>query len=256
MPNLEADLALALELVDEADSISLHYFRSERLAVETKPDLTPVSQADREVEQAARRILSDRRPGDAILGEEYGGDSETATARWILDPIDGTKRYIRGVPAFATLLALEQDAELVLGVVSAPALGRRWWAGKGVGAFADGRRLAVSRVGSLGDAHLALASLDSWLSTGLFNRLEGIAQSAWTSTGYGDFWIHMLVAEGAAEAALEPAGALWDFAPLKVIVEQAGGRFTDFGGHATAGGGSGLSSNGSAIHDELLARLR
>jgi histidinol-phosphatase len=256
MPGLEADLELALELADEADNISLNYFRSERLVIETKPDMTPVSQADREVEQTIRRILAETRPDDAILGEEYGGDALGSVRRWIVDPIDGTKRYIRGVPSFGTLLALERDADLVLGVVSAPALGRRWWAARGLGAFADGRRLRVSQVKRLGDAHIALASLDSWLSTGLFNRLEGIARNAWTSTGYGDFWIHMLVAEGAADAALEPAGAVWDFAPLKIIVEEAGGHFTDFGGARTASGGSGLSSNGGPIHAELLDMLR
>lgn len=254
MSGLADDLTLALELADAADRISLHYFRSERLVIDTKPDLTPVSQADKEVEQAIRRILQEQRPGHAVLGEEYGGDS-AGGPRWIVDPIDGTKRYIRGVPLFATLLALETDGDLVLGVVSAPALGRRWWAARGLGAFADGRPIQVSHIQQLGDAHISIASLDSWLTRGLFNRLEDIGQSVWSSTGYGDFLSHMLVAEGAAEAALEPAGELWDFAPLKVIVEEAGGRFTDFAGTVTAGGGNALSSNGGPIHAALLAKL-
>ena len=255
MSALEDDLKLALELADEADRISLKYFRSEGLVVDTKPDLTPVSQADKEAERAIRDILERKRPDHAVLGEEFGADSRDAVWRWIIDPIDGTKRYIRGVPLYATLLALEHDGELVLGVVSAPAFGRRWWAARGLGAFADGRRIQVSKIKRLQDAHISIASLDSWFERGLFNRLEDIGQSAWSSTGYGDFWSHMLVAEGAAEAAIEPAGELWDFAPLKVIVEEAGGRFTDFAGNVTAGSGNGLSTNGGPIHAELVGKL-
>ena len=256
MSALSENLQLALDLADAADRITMRYFQSDRLVVDTKPDMTPVTQADRETEQAIRRILEEKRPDHAVLGEEFGG-GETARApvRWIIDPIDGTKRYMRGVPSFGTLLALEQAGELVIGVASAPALGRRWWAARGEGAFVNDRRLRVSQVKDLMAAHLALASLDSWLSQGLYGRLEGIASRAWTSTGFGDFWIHMLVAEGAAEAALEPAGALWDFAALKVIVEEAGGQFTDFRGNRVADGGSGLSSNGGPIHAELLSLL-
>lgn len=252
--SLQDELQLALRLADAADRISLRYFRAEDLAVETKPDLTPVSQADREVEQSLRALLAESRPEHAVLGEEYGGDS-SSTVRWIIDPIDGTKRYVRGVPLYATLLALEVEGDLVLGVVSAPAFGRRWWAARGLGAFADGRPIRVSAVRQLSDAHISVASLDSWLARGLFTRLGEIASKVWSSTGYGDFWSHLLVAEGAADAALEPAGAIWDFAPLKVIVEEAGGRFTDFAGATTAAGGSGLSSNGTEIHRELLALL-
>ena len=256
MSVLTDNLQLALELADAADRITMQYFQSDRLVIDTKPDMTPVTQADKETEQAIRRILKDRRPEHAVLGEEFGGaKSNETTTRWIIDPIDGTKRYMRGVPSFGTLLALEEAGELILGVASAPALGRRWWAARGEGAFVNGRRLHVSQVEHVKDAHLALASLDSWLSQGLYGRLEGIASSAWSTTGYGDFWIHMLVAEGAADAALEPAGALWDFAALKVIVEEAGGRFTDFGGNRAADGGTGLSSNGGPVHAELLSLL-
>jgi histidinol-phosphatase len=251
---LQEDLDLALRLADAADRISLRHFRSEHLVVETKPDMTPVSQADREVEEAIRGLLAQARPDQAVLGEEFGGES-AAAVRWIVDPIDGTKRYVRGVPLFATLLALEIEGELVLGVVSAPAMARRWWAARGLGAFAEGRPIRVSAVQELRDAHISVASLDSWLARGLFPRLGDIAGRAWSSTGYGDFWSHLLVAEGAADAALEPAGAIWDFAPLKVIVEEAGGQFTDFTGAVTAAGGSGLSTNGTPIHAELLRLL-
>jgi histidinol-phosphatase len=253
---LTDNLQLALELADAADRITMRYFQSDRLVIDTKPDMTPVTQADKEAEQAIRRILNEQRPEHAVLGEEFGGaESDKTTTRWIVDPIDGTKRYMRGVPSFGTLLALEESGELVLGVASAPALGRRWWAARGEGAFLNDRRIHVSQVKDVKDAHLALASLDSWLSRGLYGRLEPIASSAWSTTGYGDFWIHMLVAEGAADAALEPAGALWDFAALKVIVEEAGGKFTDFGGKPVADGGTGLSSNGGPIHAELLSLL-
>jgi len=253
---LRAELELALALADEADRISLAHFRTEGLLVETKPDMTPVSQADREVEQAIRRRLERERPGHAVLGEEFGGTPAGGGFCWIVDPIDGTKRYIRGVPVFATLLALEHDGEIVVGVASAPALRRRWWAARGLGAFADGRPIGVSRVARLADAHVSLASLDSWLEQpGLFERVGAIARGAWSTTGYGDFWTHLLVAEGAADAALEPRAAVWDVAPLKIIVEEAGGRFSDFRGAVTASGGNGISSNGGPIHDELLALL-
>lgn len=256
MSALTDNLRLALELADAADRITMRYFQSDRLVIDTKPDMTPVTQADKEAEQAIRRILEEKRPEHAVLGEEFGGPTNTkTTTRWIIDPIDGTKRFMRGVPSFGTLLALEQSGELVLGVASAPALGRRWWAARGEGAFLNDRRIHVSQIKQLKDAHLALASLDSWLSQGLYGRLEGIASSAWSTTGFGDFWIHMLVAEGAADAALEPAGAVWDFAALKVIVEEAGGQFTDFGGNRVADGGTGLSSNGGPIHAELLSLL-
>ena len=256
MSALTDNLLLALELADAADRITMRYLQSDRLLIDTKPDLTPVTQADKEAEQAIRRILEEKRPEHAVLGEEFGGPTSTeTTTRWIIDPIDGTKRFMRGVPSFGTLLALEQSGELVLGVASAPALGRRWWAARGEGAFLNDRRIDVSQVKQLKDAHLALASLDSWLSQGLYGRLEGIASSAWSTTGFGDFWIHMLVAEGAADAALEPAGAVWDFAALKVIVDEAGGQFTDFGGNRVADGGTGLSSNGGPIHAELLSLL-
>jgi histidinol-phosphatase len=253
--SLEADLELALALADEADRISMAYFQSERLVVETKPDETPVTEADREVELAIRARLAAGRPDDGILGEEFGAPSTGSDARWIIDPIDGTKRFMRGVPTFGTLIALEVSSELVVGVVSAPALHRRWWAARGSGAFANGRGITVSRVQHLAEAHVAHASLDSWLESGRVPQLIDIARQAWSTTGAGDFWIHMLVAEGAADAALEPTAAIWDLAPLKVIVEEAGGRFTDFGGRSVAHGGTAVSSNGGPIHDEIIRLL-
>jgi histidinol-phosphatase len=251
---LDSELELALELADVADRISLAHFQSDGLVVETKPDMSPVSEADREVEQAIRRRVAQARPHHTVLGEEFGGDGRGGP-RWIVDPIDGTKRYVRGVPIFATLIALERDGELVLGVASAPAIGRRWWAARGLGAFANGRRVHVSNVQRLSDAHVSIASLDSWLKRGLIERLGPIGSAVWSASGYGDFWSHLMVAEGSADAALEPSGEVWDFAPLKVIVEEAGGRFTDFSGASTAGGGSAISSNGGPIHDALLAML-
>jgi histidinol-phosphatase len=234
----------------------MRYFQSRDLIVETKPDLTPVTMADREVELAIRRRLGVDRPSDVVVGEEFGGESEGGRRRWIIDPIDGTKRFIRGVPLFATLLALEVNGEMVVGVASATAVQRRWWAARGLGAFASGQPIHVSGVQRLGDAHVSHASLDGWLETGRVDQLRAIAERAWSTTGYGDFWIHLLVAEGAVDAAMEPSASIWDLAPLKIIVEEAGGRFSDFRGVATASGGSCVSSNGSGVHEEVLALLR
>jgi histidinol-phosphatase len=254
--DLQADLALALALADEADRISLSYFQSDRLGVETKPDNTPVTRADREIEQGVRERIAEARPGDGVLGEEFGGPGiGEVEARWIVDPIDGTRRFMRGVPMFATLLGLEHRGQMVLGVASAPAMGRRWWAVRGGGAFSDGRRIRVSGVSRLADAHVSLGSLDGWLARGLFEPLMGMVARAWSTSGYGDFWIHALVAEGVVDIALEPTASIWDLAALKVIVEEAGGRFTDFDGVDTAAGGSGASSNGLAVHDETIALL-
>ncbi len=219
-----------------------------QLTVETKPDLTPVTEADREVETEVRRLLSESRPEDAVLGEEQGqiGDSPR---RWIIDPIDGTKNYTRGIPVWATLIALEEGGEVRLGVVSAPALGRRWWAERGAGAFAGHAQgaLHVSSIRRIEDAVLNFA---------LDRRPPDIAWRAWHARGLGDFWAHMLVAEGAVEGAFDSAGVgIWDLAPVQVIVEEAGGRFSDFAGEARIDSGTAVTSNG-LVHDELLAALR
>jgi histidinol-phosphatase len=249
----DADLALALELCDVADVITTKRFRAHDLYVETKPDLTPVSEADRAVEAAIRDRLARERPGDAIVGEEMG-ESGTATRRWIVDPIDGTKSYVRGVPVWATLLALEDDGELVVGVVSAPALGRRWWAMRGGGAFADGDVIHVSEVRALEDAQLCFANFRDWDPKGLGAPMLGLARRVWRAVGFGDFWGHMLVAEGAAEAMIEPELSLWDVAALRPIVAEAGGRCTDLGGRPATGPGGCVTSNGH-VHADVLAAL-
>lgn len=239
--NAEADLELALRLADAADAISLPAFHA-GLPVETKPDLTPVTEADRAVETELRGILAVERPGDAILGEEHG-ESGAGYRRWIVDPIDGTRNFTRRVPVWATLIALEDAGTAVLGVVSAPALGRRWWASRGDGAFVNGTPIRVSAVGRIEDAVLSFA---------LESELPDIARRAWHARGFGDFWAHVLVAEGAVDGAVEAVGVdEWDLAAVQVIVEEAGGRFSDFGGAPRIDAGTAVSSNG-LLHDELL----
>ena len=239
---MSPDLELALELADAADAISLAQFRT-GLTVETKPDLTPVTEADRAVEAGLRRRLAGARPSDAILGEEEG-TTGGGPRRWILDPIDGTRNYARGIPVWATLVALEESGVVHLGVVSAPALGRRWWAERGRGAFADGRPIAVSKVATIEAAVLCVS---------FENELPDLARRAWHVRGLGDFWAHMLVAEGAVDGAVDAMGVSeWDLAAVQVIVEEAGGRFSEFSGESRIDGGSAITSNG-LLHDELLA---
>lgn len=235
------DLELALRLADAADAISMHRFRT-GLAFETKADLTPVTEADRAVEAELRALLAAERPRDAILGEELGTTGDGAR-RWILDPIDGTRNYARGIPVWATLVALVEGGDVRVGVVSAPALGRRWWAERGEGALADGHHIGVSSVARIEDAVLSFA---------VENAVPKISRRAWHVRGFGDFWSHMLVAEGAVDGAVDAIGvAEWDLAAVKVIVEEAGGRFTDFEGVPRYDGRSAVASNG-LLHDELL----
>jgi histidinol-phosphatase len=237
-----------------ADEVTLRRFRAHDLKVDTKPDLTPVSEADHAAEELIRDRIAFARPGDAVLGEEFGTDGDSRR-RWIVDPIDGTKNYVRGVPVWATLLALEEDGELRVGVVSAPALGHTWWAVRGGGAFGDGAPISVSGVSALEDAHLCYSDFKWWEEYGLQTEFEALARQVWRTRGFGDFWSHILVAEGAADVAAEPVVALWDLAPLLVIVEEAGGRFTDLAGNRTADGGSAVSTNG-LLHDAVLDALR
>ena len=252
---MSADLELALELADEADALSLARFRATDLVVDTKPDLTPVSEADRAVEERLRRHLARARPDHGVLGEEMGEHGAADVEwRWVIDPIDGTKSYVRGVPVWATLIALQHRGRTVAGVVSAPALGRRWWAARGEGAFADGHRIRVSEVASLDDASLSYASLWGWEATGRGEAFLALTRRFWRTRAYGDFWSHVLVAEGAVDVAAEPEVTLWDLAALQVIVEEAGGRFTDLAGTPTAAGGSAVSTNGR-LHDEVLVAL-
>jgi histidinol-phosphatase len=247
------DLAYALALADLADEVTLRRFRT-ALTVERKPDLTPVTEADREVERLLRARIEADRPGDAVVGEEYGAAAGTNARRWVIDPVDGTKNYVRGVPVWATLIALQVDGTGVAGVVSAPALGRRWWAARGEGAYADGSPIHVSKVRDLGDAQLSYSSLTGWEKQGRLTGFLDLGRKCWRTRGFGDFWSHMLVAEGAAEIAAEPEVSLWDLAALQVVVEEAGGRFTDLDGNATPEGGSAVSTNG-LLHDTALRHL-
>ncbi|MCW2681210.1 MAG: Histidinol-phosphate phosphatase [Frankiales bacterium] len=256
--SLEDDLALAHELADAADAITLDRFGALDLVVESKPDLTPVSDADVAVEQAIRRLLASRRPDDAVLGEE-DGETGTGPRRWVVDPVDGTKNFVRGVPVWASLVALQEDGVVTVGVVSAPALGRRWWAARGLGAHTGGslaqaRRLQVSAVATLQDASVAYSSLTGWEEQGRLPGLLQLSRDVWRTRAYGDFWSHVMVAEGAVDASFEPEVSLWDLAPLQVVVEEAGGRFTDLSGAARPDGGSAVCSNG-LLHEDVLRAL-
>jgi histidinol-phosphatase len=250
------DLVLAHELADLADGITLARWRAHDLRVETKPDMTPVSEADRAVETALRRHIAAVRPGDAVLGEEEGGATGAAGGRrWILDPIDGTRNYVRGLPVFATLVALEVDGRIETGVVSAPALHRRWWASRGGGAHSDVGPLHVSAVRAISDAYISNTDPRFMEQPGLRHAYAALARRCWTARGLGDFWMHVLVAEGSIDIAVEVGAKLWDWAPLWVIVEEAGGRFTDLDGTPRADGAAAVASNG-LLHDEVLAALR
>jgi histidinol-phosphatase len=243
---LNDDLALALSLADAADEITMRYFQSSSLAVKTKSDRTPVSEADEAVERMIRERLSRERPHDGIVGEEFGS-SGSQRRRWIIDPIDATKNYVRGVPVFATLIALEGE----LGVVSAPAMSRRWSALRGAGAFCNGRRIGVSRVGAISEAAIGYDSITDFDAHGLTDRFLALLRRCARSRGFGDFWSHMLVAEGALDIAIETEVAHWDIAAVQVIVDEAGGRFSPLHGKAR----SALSTNG-LLHDEVLRAMR
>ncbi len=255
MPTSE-DLELALSLADSADALTMAAFRREGLRVETKPDLTPVTEADRGAEQALRRALTDARPGDTVVGEEMGGELGTGR-QWILDPIDGTKNFVRGVPVWATLIALVIDGRVEVGVVSAPALGRRWWAARGQGAWTRGpedpadRPLRASAVATLADASFSFSDGVGWPAGALVSLMD----SVWRTRGYGDFWSHMLVAEGSVDIAMEPELSVWDVAALAPIVEEAGGRITAIDGGDILRGPGALSTNG-VLHDAALAIIR
>jgi histidinol-phosphatase len=260
-PTPAEDLALALGLADAADKITLARFQAVDLRVESKPDNTPVSDADTAVESMIRERLAVSRPTDAVLGEEEGlAGAGDARRRWILDPVDGTKNFVRGVPVWGTLIGLEVDGEIVAGVASAPAMGRRWWAAKGGGAYTltatgDTRALRVSSVARLEDAFLSFASIESWTERERLPELLHLAAQVWRTRAYGDFWSHMMVAEGAVDVAAESVVSLWDLAALQIIVEEAGGRFTDLRGIRGAGHGTVLSSNG-LLHDAALPSFK
>jgi histidinol-phosphatase len=290
-PARESDLTLALELADTADRITLARFQAADLRVARKPDRTPVTDADTATEDALRAVLATRRPEDPVLGEERGlapgspapgsttpgsttpetpaAGSPAAGSRersWILDPIDGTKNFSRGMPVWATLIALTEGGKPTVGVVSAPALGRRWWASAGGGAFAGNpanpdhpagaiRRISVSGVSHLSDACLSTTELSTWAELGALPRYLDLAGRCWVVRAFGDFWQHVLVAEGAIDLGIDAEANTWDLAALQLIVTEAGGTFTDLGGTARFDGGSGISSNG-ALHDAALAQLK
>lgn len=249
------DLRLAHVLADDADSLTMDRFKSLDLHVATKPDLSPVTDADQAAEEAVRRTLSRARPRDAVLGEEQG-TSGWGPRRWVIDPIDGTKNFMRGVPVWATLIALMIEDEVVVGCVSAPALGRRWWAAAGDGAWV-GRSLMnaqpcrVSDVSSLDDASLSYSSLSGWEHCDRLEDFLALSRRCWRTRAYGDFWSHVLVAEGAVDVAVEPELELYDMAALAVVVTEAGGQFSSLDGTPGPSGGNGLATNAN-LHEQVL----
>ena len=262
MADYHDDLRFAHVLADHADSVTLDRFKALDLKIDTKPDLTPVSDADKAVEDLLRNDLQRARPRDAVMGEEYGSTGH-GPRRWVIDPIDGTKHYIRGVPVWATLIALMElgpnGDQPVVGMVSAPALGRRWWAARGAGAF-TGRgltkatRMQVSDVSRLEDASFAYSSLTGWEERDRLGAFLDLSRSCWRTRAYGDFWPYMMVAEGSVDICAEPELSIWDMAANCVIVEEAGGRFTGLDGIPGVHGGNAVASNG-LLHGELLQRL-
>ena len=254
-----ADLELAATLADRADAITLDRFGALDLRIDTKPDLTPVTDADEAVEDALRSILAHERPGDAIFGEEQGGTPVFEGRQWVIDPIDGTKNFVRGVPVWASLIALLEDGVPIVGMVSAPALNRRWWAGRGLGAHtcfgSDApRRIAVSGVADLGAASLSFSDLSGWGEAGLRKQFLALTDAVWRLRGYGDFFSYCLLAEGAVDIACEPEVKLWDLAALDVLVREAGGAFTSLDGRPGPHGGSAVATNG-LVHSAVLAAL-
>jgi histidinol-phosphatase len=272
---LTEDLALALELSDLADAVSLARFRAVDLDVQTKPDRTPVTEADLAVERAIRDRLAATRPGDGILGEEFGTEGD-ATRQWIIDPIDGTANFLRGVPVWGTLIALAIDGVPVVGVASSPAMGRRWWAARGMGAwttasagelgvnddgadaasarFPGARRMRVSSVERLADASLSFQSLAQWRDAGHLDRLLDLSKQVWRDRAYGDLWSYVLLAEGVIDITGEFDVKVYDLAALVPIVEEAGGRFTSITGEPGPWHGSALATNGR-LHEAVLAVL-
>ncbi len=255
------DLNLVLELADLADSISLPRFFAQDFLVENKPDATPVTEADRAVEKAIKDVLITRRPEDGIIGEEYGTSGDNlhgpGSRTWIIDPIDGTANFMRGVPVWATLIALAIDGKPVVSVVSAPAMGRRWWAAPGFGAQTkqiDGKvtDLAVSKIDNLADASMSYVSLKLWDEIGQLDNLMNLVREVWRTRAFGDFWSYMLLAEGAIDMTCEHGLQIYDIAALVPIVEQSGGRITDFVGELTPESSHVIASNG-LLHEKVRA---
>jgi len=273
--DLQDDLALAHALADLADAISLDRYQAQDLVITTKPDNSPVTDADRAVETAIREALATHRQTDGLVGEEFGSDKGTSGRYWVIDPIDGTKNFMRGVPTWATLIALVQvdssgAEEVVVGIASAPALARRWSAAKGHGAFvrfnagsandlsedfdapSNEKKISVSKVGKLSDASISYSDFVGWGDR--LDPFQKMLANAWRTRGLGDFWSHMLVAEGAVDVAIEPSLAVWDMAALDIIVREAGGSFTNTAGQSGPFGGSGVSTNG-VLHNAVINGL-
>ena len=253
------DVRLAHVLADDADSLTMDRFRSRDLRVSKKPDMTEVTDADEAVEEAIRRTLGRSRSRDVVQGEEFGVSGGTGVRRWIIDPIDGTRNYLRGVPVWATLIALVDEDEVVASCVSAPALGRRWWASKDGGAWTgkslmSARQCRVSHVDSLSDASLAYSSIGGWEDIGKLEQFLTLARRVWRTRAYGDFWSYMLLAEGAVDVAAEPELAVWDMAALDVIVREAGGLFGGLDGSSGPWAGNALATNGH-LHEDVMAFL-
>ena len=254
----QADLELAQELADVADAIALERFRALDLKVESKPDRSPVTDADRSVEQALKAVLAAKAPNDALIGEEYGTSGKAART-WIIDPIDGTANFMRGVPVWATLIALAVDGKPTVSVVSAPALGRRWWAAPEIGSFTsdiDGsvRELGVSAISALENASLSYNNLQLWDQAGMLAELTELSRKIWRTRAYGDFWSYMLLAEGSVDIVAEHDLKIYDIAALVPIVENAGGTFTAINGPLTAETSSVLATNGK-LHPAVSAAL-
>ncbi|MEV4842986.1 histidinol-phosphatase [Micromonospora matsumotoense] len=266
MTGFVGDLEFAHRLADAADAISMSRFRAMDLRVTAKPDLTPVSDADTSVEREIRALLTAHRPGDGLLGEEYGEQPPTGPhdRRWVIDPIDGTKNFVRGVPVWATLIALLEGDRPVAGLVSAPALGRRWWGAPGLGAYAgpdaaSGEPIQVSGVRDLADASFCYSSLSGWEAAGRLDPVLQLMRDTWRSRAYGDFYGYMLLAEGALDVMVEPELSLWDIAALVPIVTAAGGTITTLEGTPAPGGTvsgeiSAIATNGP-LHADVLSRL-
>ncbi|WP_219416058.1 histidinol-phosphatase [Pseudonocardia nigra] len=260
MPAADPDLELALRLADAADAITFARFRAADLRVTRKPDRTPVTDADTAAEEALRRLIAAERPGDAVLGEEGGGTVPESGRGWVLDPIDGTKNFSRGMPAWGSLIALTVQGEPVVGVASAPALGRRWWAARGAGAWtsdapdAPPRRIAVSGVTDLADAYLSTTDIRMFAEVGRGAQYERLLGACWETRAFGDFWQHCLVAEGVLDLAVDALANPWDLAALQPILTEAGGALSDLDGALTYTGGSGVTSNG-AVHAAALEIL-
>ena len=259
MADYESDLQLALRLADLADGITLSRYQSLDLKVEKKPDLSPVTDADRAVERAMIDELKKLRPNDGIFGEEFGEREGNSGRRWVIDPIDGTKNFVRGVPVWATLISLLDEDDTKVGVASAPALARRWYAHDGGGAFTTfmsgaPRAIHVSKVSQLSDASISFSGLRGWTLVGLSQKFAALAERCWRQRGYGDFWSHLLVAEGAVDIATEPELSLWDMAALDVIVREAGGRFSSIAGVDGPHGGNVITTNG-LLHQDVIDAL-